>query len=524
MLLTATSRALNQTYLQLATTDVRVGPEVLVGLALGTLTATVASAIPARRAAKNKPAETLRTAAVMQSADYAKRVTQSDLLALLSIGVAFPLLRLPATRQLPLGAFAASFSLLAGGALLVPRLVQIVERTLSPVANRWLGVEARLANQNLPRDLGRTSTTAGALMSGVALAVSFGIFTHSFATTLDAWIDQTLPGDLFITQSASMGGTSMRNVPMADTLYDSLASMPEVDTVRRVRIVEMPYRGFTIKAVSTDIDVFLRHARMTLLEGDRDAVVLGLRAGAIAVSENFSRRFHVHRGDSVALSTNRGTQRFQVVGVLVDYTSDIGSILIDRASYAAVFHDTRVDTYELHLHHSTQAETVRRRINAQFGERYDLFVLTNREFKAEVSLTTEQVFSLMRALELVALIVAVLGIVNAQLANVLDRIRELGILRALGMLRRQIRRMVVIEAALVGGVGTLAGVLLGMGLGRVLLSHINLVQTGWYFPYHLSVSSILEVSALTLPAAALAGLYPAHEASHLVVTEALEYE
>jgi putative ABC transport system permease protein len=524
-LLNATSQALNQTYLQLAATDVRIDPKVLVGgVALGTLAATLASALPARRAAHDKPAETLRTASVLQPAPYPNRASRNDLLAILLAAGSYPLLRVPPIWQLPLGAFAAALTLLLAAALLLPRLVQLVERGLRPVMARWGSVEARLANQNLPRDLGRTAITASALMSGVALAVSFGIFTHSFATTLNEWVDQTLPGDLFITQAAAIGGTSMRNVPMADTLNDPLAAIPQVETVRRVRIVEMPYRGTMLKAVSTDIDVFLRHAKLSLLEGEQPEIVGALQHGGILVSENFSRHFHTHRGDRVELSTHDGTREFLVAGVFVDYTSDVGSVLIDRPTYVAAFRDSRVDTYELHLHKHQDAELVRRRVNAEFGVNHDLFVLTNHEFKAEVQQTTDQIFSLVRALELVALIVAVLGIVNAQLANVLDRVREIGVLRALGMLRRQVSRIVVIEATLVGCIGTLAGVLLGMALAVVLLDHVNLVQTGWYFPYHLSVSAILEVSALTVPAAALAGFYPAREAARLVVTDALEYE
>src|SRR6185312_5922764 len=134
------------------------------------------------------------------------------------------------------------------------------------------------------------------------------------------------------------------------------------------------------------------------------------------------------------------------------------------------------------------------------------------------------IFGLVRALELTALIVAVLGIINAQFANVLDRTREIAVLRALGMLRKQLTRMVVIEATLVGSIGTLAGILLGLMFGHLLLAHINLVQTGWYFPYRVSLRAILEVSVLTIPAAALAGLYPATSAARMSVTEGLESE
>jgi putative ABC transport system permease protein len=276
--------------------------------------------------------------------------------------------------------------------------------------------------------------------------------------------------------------------------------------------------------VSTDIDVFLRHAKLSLLEGETGEVTRALQRGEVAVSENFARRFHIHRGDSLPLSTQAGTHSFRVAGVFIDYTSDFGSVLFDRRHYIATFHDSRVDTYELHLQNHADTERVRRIVNQRYAATHDLFVLTNREFRSEVSHTTDQIFSLVRALELVALIVAVLGIVNAQLANVLDRVREIGVLRALGMLRRQTSRMVVIEAVLLGAFGTLAGIALGSALGNVLLNHINLVQTGWYFPYRLSFGAIAEVLCVTIPAAALAGLYPARAAAQLVVTEALEYE
>jgi putative ABC transport system permease protein len=526
LLLRVTTDALNQTYLELSDAEVALRWQVLLaGVCLGTLAATLASAVPALRAARNRPAETLRTGSAFDPGENPLRPNRRDLYALLLLGTPWLLLELPSLGGMAVGALASAAVLLAACALLLPRLVQLVEKLIALPAQRWFSVETRLANENLPRDLGRTAVTAGALMAGVALAVGFGIFTHSFTTSLNDWIQQTLPGDLFITQGASMAGASMRNTPMDDTLYARLQAMPEVETVRRTRIVEIPFRGYTTKAVASDIAASLRHTRLNLLAGEQDAVAAALiKDGAVGVSENFARHFRVRPGDSIALSTQIGTRSFRIAGVLVDYTSDVGTLFFDRATYVKVFGDTRVDTYELHLRDPRTAEAVRRRIHAAAADNDDLHVLTSREFRSEINATTASIFSLVRALELVALIVAVLGIVNAQFANVLDRIRELAVLRAVGMLRRQLRRMVVIEAALVGGVGTLAGVLLGLGFGQLLLDHINLVQTGWYFPYRLSFASLVEVSCLTIPASALAGLYPASVAVKLDITDALESE
>jgi putative ABC transport system permease protein len=427
-------------------------------------------------------------------------------------------------QGVPIGALGCVAALLAGFTALLPRWVQLAEWASVNVFQRWLSVEARLASENLPRDVGRTAVTAGALMSGVALAIGFGTFTHSFTTSLTQWIYQTLPGDLFVTQSASMGGTSSRNVPMEAAFYDKLTTLSEVETARRTRIVDLPFRGYNIKAVSTDVSVYIKHARLSLLQGETQPVVAALRAGQVAVSENFSRHFGAKPGDEIELGTQLGTRKLEVAGVYVDYTSDVGTLLFDRATYVKLFHDDRVDTYELYLHDHTKAQEVRRAIYNLAGEHNDLNVLTSGEFRAAISNTTAGIFGLVRVLELVALIVAVLGIINTQYANVLDRSRELAVLRALGMLQKQLRRMVVIEAALVGAVGSSAGVVLGLLFGHVLINHINLVQTGWYFPFRLSLGSIAEATLLTTGAAALAGMYPAAEAARLNIAQSLASE
>jgi putative ABC transport system permease protein len=124
----------------------------------------------------------------------------------------------------------------------------------------------------------------------------------------------------------------------------------------------------------------------------------------------------------------------------------------------------------------------------------------------------------------VTLVVAMLGLVTAVLANVLDRVRELGVLRALGMLRVQVRRMVMLESTLVGAVGAVGGIVVGLGVGYILLRHVTGVQMGWHLPYLFPLESIVSMLLVTLPIAAFAGFYPARQAARLTVSKALEYE
>jgi putative ABC transport system permease protein len=523
-LLRATSSMLNETHLQVTSSEVHVDARILVSAALlGMVSATLAAALGARAAGALSPAETLRTAGMLSPNAARTKLGARDLGAVFALVVAWAVLKLPSFGALPLPAFAAIGILLGVGVLLLPRVIQL-EHALVGRLSRFARLELRLANQNLTRDLGRTTTTSGALLVGVAMVTAFGTFITSFTAAIQHWVEQTIPGDLFITHGSSMPGASLRNVPLADTLRAELSSLPEVTDLRRVHVVEVPYRGLSLKLVAMDSDVFARHSTLACLEGNQEQAIAGLSAGGVVISENLMRRFGLHRGGTLALASGRGTRRFPIAAVVVDYTSDLGTLLFDRATFIAAYGDERVSTYELYLRDGADVEATRKTILRRYAQSHDLHVLTNRELRRDVQGRVDQVFSLLRALELVALLVAVLGIVNALLANLLDRVREIGVLRALGMSRRALSRMILLEALLIGAAGLIAGLLVGFAVGHVMLRHVNVVSTGWYFPFRVAPGSLFELSLLTLVAAAAAGYYPARSAARLGITDALGRE
>jgi putative ABC transport system permease protein len=232
----------------------------------------------------------------------------------------------------------------------------------------------------------------------------------------------------------------------------------------------------------------------------------------------------VHRGDQILLGSKDVPRTFRVAGVRIDYTSDQGTIFMDRDTYVSNWNDARVDTYEVHLTPSVSAESVRTEINERLSGAHDLFVLTNREYRGHFTKQVDHIFGLLRVLELVTLLVAMLGMLSAIWANVLDRVREVGVLRALGMLRKQVRRLIVLESTFVGIVGGVAGIAVGAAIGYVMLRRILPVQAGWYLPYQLPVASMCTFLLIALPISALAGFFPARAAARLSVRDALDYE
>jgi putative ABC transport system permease protein len=514
------SDAVSEVYLEQAAGNVQLDPSVLaLGFVLGIVAATAAAFLATSRAGHIKPSEAL-SANKLQFVSPAAS-TRADILGGVLLVATVLLLRVPPLEGMPWGAIFASFTLTLGGRLLMPRVVNLVHLVLSALRERFLSVETIMATDNLPRDLPRTASMASGLMAGVSLSVGVGTFILSFITSLNTWSAQLLPGDLIVASGMPTVGLSGRNTPMSDDMRAKLLAIPGVEHARSVLFSDVEYRDVPIKLAAAD-ESYLTH--YTVLEGSEADAREGLRRGELVLSENFARRFNVHPGESVPLSTRDGTRDFKVAAVVLDYTSDRGIMRMDRTTYIAHWGDERVDSYELFLKKGVDPERVRTRINETLSQQHDLFVLTTREFRGEFVKAANKIFALMHVLEVVTLVVAMLGMVTAVLANVLDRVREVGVLRALGMQRRQVRKLVMVEATLVGGVGAVGGILVGLGIGYILLRHIAGVQMGWHLPYTFPLGSIVTMLAVTLPVSALAGFYPARQAAALAVREALDYE
>jgi putative ABC transport system permease protein len=522
VMLRGVERTVSDMFVPLSASELQVSRPLLFGAVSASVIVTVlAAAIPARQAARQSPIETLRTGAVVRMDRIGRPPMKSDIAALALLAAAWIALYLPPFHGL--SGLGSCVALTIAAALLSPRVVQLTYSITRFLMREHARVEMRIAADNLPRNIVRTSATVSALMVSVSMATSFAVFVGSFETSTLDWVDQTLPADLWISSASRLagGGTGL---PMASDLSGRFAAVSGVATVERVRMADIEYRGVPVKVVAAELPAASPRIRMLMLEGEETGALKELRAGAVVVAENFSRRFGVHRGDRVALPVKGGTRWFDVAGVIVDYTSDTGMIMMDRRTYVDGWGDDRVDTYKLYLEKGADSGAVRRAINREYADQYDLFVLTNREFRDEVVAMLDQAFAVVHLLEAVAIVVSVLGVLNSLLANVLDRIREIGVLRAVGMRRDQVVTMVVFEGCLVGAAGIVGGVVLGLSIGHVLLGYVNVEQTGWYLPYRPSWSTVAEIAALIGAGSALAGWYPARHAARLVIAEALGYE
>src|SRR5262249_36659321 len=223
-----------------------------------------------------------------------------------------------------------------------------------------------------------------------------------------------------------------------------------VDPFRARDALDASGRPFTIG--SGDFTIMARAGGVPLLDG-RDpgpAAREARRAGEVLVSEPFARRFGARRGGTVALATPGGARSFRIAGVYRDYSNDRGTVLLDRALYLSLFDDPRITSAAVLAASGTDIQDLRRRILALSRGRYALSITTNRELRRQILAIFDRTFAVARGLEAIAVSVAVLGIANALTASAVERRRTFNLLAAVGAARRQIRRAVMLEAALTG--------------------------------------------------------------------------
>jgi putative ABC transport system permease protein len=244
----------------------------------------------------------------------------------------------------------------------------------------------------------------------------------------------------------------------------------------------------------------------------------------LLVSDNFAQLQHVALGDVLEVPAPFGTIRLPVAGVVVDYSDQQGSILIDRSVFIMYWRDDSVNMFRVYVGRGQDVSAVRQRVLDRFAGRRQVFVLTNGELKSYVRKIAGQWFSLTSVQIAVAVLVAILGIVNTLTVSITDRRRELGVLRALGAGRGQIRRTIWIEALTVGGLGLVLGCIFGAINLYYVLHMVQHDIIGMSLSYQFPMTTALALVPAILGAAFVAAIWPAESAVRGSLVEALEYE
>jgi putative ABC transport system permease protein len=490
------------------------GRTVLVSLLVGTLVAILASLRPAIRATRVPPIAAVREGAVLPGS-RAARFGLPFALAVIGIGVgllAFGVFASgleTATRLLSLAG--GVLLLFVGVALLAPRLVPPLVRVLGAPGARLGGVAGQLASQNATRDPARTASTAAALMIGLALVTLVAVLGAGLRTSFTSAVDELFVADYALTGEGE---------PLAVAAGKAAAAAPGVEVVSSLRSENGEAFGeeVTVNGVEPNLSEVVD---MTWHRGSGDIPAQLGRDGAF-VLQDYAEEHDLELGSPLVLTTPSGERlRLEVKGIFAEPEggSPFGEVAISAAIFDAAYPDSRSEFTFVNIRggptpaNTTALENALRAFPGAIVE-------TRDEFKDGQLSALNSVLNVLYALLGLSVVVSLFGIVNTLVLSVFERTRELGMLRAIGMTRRQVRRMIRYESIITALIGATLGIAVGLFLAALVTRALADEGLVFVIPY----GSLAIFVLVAIAAGILAAVLPARRASRLNVLEALQYE
>jgi putative ABC transport system permease protein len=366
---------------------------------------------------------------------------------------------------------------------------------------------------------------AAAIFYGIAVFVSTSSFMYSTKQSVLAYLDNVVKAEILVTSGHPLATTGSQNIPMPLEFMAEIGRMPGILSVDPFRKIYIDYAGKRALLLVLDVKLRTSYTNFTVVRGDKQSLQTQLPGrDAVAVNEALAAQYNLKPGDHITIPTPAGPIPFNVAAVIVEYSSDSGTLLIDIGTYQKYWGERLVDTIAVRVKPGEDVIAVRDAIQQKFGSDRKLFVLASWEFKREVRKMLDQIFIFDHLLNIITLTIASLGIIITLLASVLERTREIGILRSIGMLKKQVSRIVILESVLLGVVGGSLGCVAGLILGWMTLEGFYRADYGGSAEFFIPYVSIAWALVMSAGLSALAGIYPARRAAKTNITEALSYE
>jgi putative ABC transport system permease protein len=509
------TRTINDLYFVVTVRSLAIEPFVLLkGLLLGIIATLAATAVPAFEATRTPPRMVLQRSNVEAGVRRIVPRAAAFGLGLLLLGLL--LLWLTPERG-TLGvqsAFAGLFAVIIGCALLTPLVLLGLMELLRPVLGRFFGLLGHMAGRDLVNNLSRSAVAVAALMIAISVTIGVGIMVGSFRQTVVQWLEQTLIADIYVSPPSTMATRVDSNLDRE--LVAQFAAQPGIVARSFFRSVQVDTETGPVTLVAIATNSSQGRSAVNFIEGGDAASWQLFEQGGLLISEPLAFRSGLGIGDTLRLRTDRGEHDFPIAGVYYDYTSDRGVIRMDYAAYRAHWDDPALSSFALYVADDREVDTVVQQLRdftATLGAPGEaaplLMISSNRALRAGTLEIFDRTFAITAVLQMLATIVAFIGILSALMALQLERARELAMLRATGLTPQQLWGLVISQTGLMGLAAGLLAMPVGVILALILIFVINRRSFGWTLDLALDPALFGQALLVAVLAAVLAGIYPA---------------
>jgi putative ABC transport system permease protein len=515
----AVTQTISDLYFVVSVQEIEIAASSLVkGALLGILASVLAAAPPAWEAASVPARVALSRSGLEGKARRAVVWVAAGSLGLAIVGLG--LLAIP-TRSLAVS-FAGTLAIVVAFAALTPLVTTLLMRIATRPLGRIWGALGRMAPRNVVTSVSRTAVAVAALMVAVSVTIGVSLMISSFRTTVVTWLDQVLQGDVYV--SAPSRTSTQATTPLDPAILDMVETWPGVERVDLLRTV-------TVESPVGPVSVFGIYnpdfGDRPFLSGDLSSAQIwaAMQDGAVVVSEPYANSVGLPRhGGTVTLYTAQGPREFPVAGIYYDYVTSGGTISMSLDTYRRLWNDEALTALAIRLAPDAEADVVARELGDALAPVQRLFVRPNQALRDEALVIFDRTFAITGSLQLLATIVAFIGVLSALLSLLLEKQHEVGILRAIGLTARQLWGLVMLETGLMGAVAGLLAMPTGFALSLILIYIINRRSFGWTLQMQVEAAPFLTALAVAVAAALLAGIYPARRMGKMLTAEALRYE
>ncbi|MGQ9644708.1 MAG: ABC transporter permease, partial [Ignavibacterium sp.] len=488
------SQTINDLYYVVSVREIYISPMIIIkGASLGII-ATILSAIkPAKEASRVHP----RSAMIRseQESSLLKKVPAMSIAGIVFIVVGVLVLIIP-SKNIWLS-YIGILPIIIGFALSTPVIIIIVEKIFSPVYKKLFGITGKMASRSIIQNISRTYIAIAALALAVAATVGVGTMISSFRSTVINWLEARLNADIFISAPSLI---SRRNdTVLSEEILTKIKSLDGVKDINFYREIELFQEGKRYHIIATGLSK-RSYSGFRFKEGNPDEVWNLFENGEIFLSEPFAYKYDLNVGSVLSLKTDYGKKDFRVAGIYYDYASDQGLITINYDHFKKYWKTEGVSGISIFVDDGYSINEVKEKIQSLETNGQQLLVRTYKFLRDSSIEIFDRTFLIAKVLQILSVIVAFIGILSSLMSLQLERKRELGILRANGLLPSQLFKIVNLQTLLMGFTAGVLALPLGNILAAILVYIINKRSFGWTMQFEILPSIMIEAMIVSLAA------------------------
>ena len=410
---------------------------------------------------------------------------------------------------------------LAGLVVLTPSALVPITRLVDPLLDRIFAREGLIARGNIERNPGRAAVTVSALLIGLAICVGATGLVTSITGSITRYMQRSMGADMLLLPPNL--GLYNADVGVGPSFEQQLSQVPGVGAWAGLRYASATVNGKATQIFGIDPTAYPKVAQLDYTEGNDNSIALLSQERNAIVNTIFAGTAGIHVGDTLQVGTPNGMQQYHVVAIGTDFLSyKISSVFVSQATVAADFNKAEDVMVLANLAPGADPAAVRSAVNNLLAQYPQLTLFWGADWRAEEAALLQQIFAALYVVVAILVIPSLLGLINTLAISVLERTREIGVLRALGATRAQVRKLVLAEALLLGTVGTALGIVGGIAFGWMFTTEASSMINGVTFTF--PVAGIIFAIVLALVVSVLASLLPARQAARVQIVQALQYE